>query len=246
MCCNDKKKPHRANMKNSHILLVEDDELTRNLLKAYLEKEAFTVSTASDGHEMIALLDRENFDLVFLDLNLPDEDGLSLARRLRAKSAVPLIVLTSRQSQQDRIAALEIGADDYVTKPFDPLELVLRARNLLGRSGGPSDAAASDTRSFAGWTLNLDARILINDSGAVVSLTRTEFNLLAAMAAAPRRVLSRDHLLDAIARGSDSPSDRTVDVTVSRLRRKIERDPRSPGIIVTVPGLGYMFSADVS
>ena len=233
-------------MKNSHILLVEDDELTRNLLKAYLEKEAFTVSTASDGQEMIALLDRENFDLVFLDLNLPDEDGLSLARRLRAKSAVPLIVLTSRQSQQDRIAALEIGADDYVTKPFDPLELVLRARNLLGRSGGPSDAATNDSRSFAGWTLNLDARILINDSGAVVSLTRTEFNLLAAMAAAPRRVLSRDHLLDAIARGSDSPSDRTVDVTVSRLRRKIERDPRSPGIIVTVPGLGYMFSADVS
>lgn len=233
-------------MKNNHILLVEDDELTRNLLKAYLEKESFKVSSASDGQEMIALLDREFFDLVFLDLNLPDEDGLSLARRLRSKSGVPLIVLTSRHSQQDRIAALEIGADDYVTKPFDPLELVLRARNLLGRSGSPPDAADTALRSFANWILDLDARILTNGSGNTVSLTRTEFNLLAAMVAAPRRVLSRAYLLDAIARGSDSPSDRTVDVTVSRLRRKIETTPGSPEIIVTVPGLGYMFSADVS
>lgn len=233
-------------MKNNHILLVEDDELTRNLLKAYLEKESFKVSSASDGQEMIALLDREFFDLVFLDLNLPDEDGLSLARRLRSNSGVPLIVLTSRHSQQDRIAALEIGADDYVTKPFDPLELVLRARNLLGRSGSPPDAADTALRSFANWILDLDARILTNGSGNTVSLTRTEFNLLAAMVAAPRRVLSRAYLLDAIARGSDSPSDRTVDVTVSRLRRKIETTPGSPEIIVTVPGLGYMFSADVS
>lgn len=231
--------------KTNHVLLVEDDELTRNLLRAYLEKELFSVSSASDGQEMIALLDREGFDLVFLDLNLPDEDGLSLARRLRSRSAVPLIVLTSRQSQQDRIAALEIGADDYVTKPFDPLELVLRARNLLGRSGAPTGPDNGTQRSFAGWTLDLDARVLSNESGKIVSVTRTEFNLLAAMVAAPRRVLSRAQLLDAIARGSDSPSDRTVDVTVSRLRRKIETDPKSPDIIVTVPGLGYMLSAEV-
>jgi DNA-binding response OmpR family regulator len=231
--------------RSNHILLVEDDELTRNLLKAYLEKESFSVSSAYDGQEMIALLDRETFDLVFLDLNLPDEDGLSLARRLRSRSAVPLIVLTSRQSQQDRIAALEIGADDYVTKPFDPLELVLRARNLLGRSGAPAGNENGTQRSFAGWTLDLDARVLSDGSGKVVSVTRTEFNLLAAMVAAPRRVLSRAQLLDAIARGNDSPSDRTVDVTVSRLRRKIEKDPRSPDIIVTVPGLGYMLSAEV-
>lgn len=233
-------------MNNSHVLLVEDDELTRNLLKAYLEKESFTVSCAADGQQMIALLDRSNFDLVFLDLNLPDEDGLSLARRLRSKSSTPLIVLTSRQAQQDRIAALEIGADDYVTKPFDPLELVLRARNLMGRSGAPSGSQGDELRSFAGWTLNLNARILTDAAGKPASLTRTEFNLLAALAVAPRRVLSRAHLLDAIARGSDSPSDRTVDVTVSRLRRKIETDPKSPEIIVTVPGLGYMFSVDVT
>jgi len=233
-------------MKNNHILLVEDDELTRNLLRAYLEKEGFSVSGASDGQEMIALLDRDQFDLIFLDLNLPDEDGLSLARRLRSRSPVPLIVLTSRQGQEDRIAALEIGADDYVTKPFDPLELVLRARNLLGRTGALSGAADCNARTFAGWVLDLDARTLTDKADTVVPLTRTEFNLLAAMAASPRRVLSRSHLLDAIARGSDSPSDRTVDVTVSRLRRKIEADPKSPGIIVTVPGLGYMFSADVS
>jgi DNA-binding response OmpR family regulator len=232
--------------KSNHVLLVEDDELTRNLLKAYLEKESFTVSSAADGQEMIALLDREIFDLVFLDLNLPDEDGLSLARRLRAKSGVPLIVLTSRQSQQDRIAALEIGADDYVTKPFDPQELLLRARNLMGRNNTPMDANNGTLRHFAGWALNLDARILTDDTGGTVSVTRTEFNLLAAMVAAPRRVLSRGHLLDAISRGTDSPSDRTVDVTVSRLRRKIEKNPKSPEIIVTVPGLGYMFSADVS
>lgn len=233
-------------MKNSHVLLVEDDELTRNLLKAYLEKESFSVSSASDGQEMIALLDRDSFDLVFLDLNLPDEDGLSLARRLRSRSPVPLIVLTSRQSQEDRIAALEIGADDYVTKPFDPLELVLRARNLLGRTATSSDTAAGEARLFAGWALDLAARTLATETGKIVSLTRTEFNLLAAMVAAPRRVLSRGHLLDAIARGSESPSDRTVDVTVSRLRRKIETDPKSPEIIVTVPGLGYMFAAEVS
>jgi DNA-binding response OmpR family regulator len=233
-------------MNNKHVLLVEDDELTRNLLKAYLEKEGFSASSASDGQEMIALLDRDSFDLVFLDLNLPDEDGLSLARRLRSRSPVPLIVLTSRQGQKDRIAALEIGADDYVTKPFDPLELVLRARNLLGRTGAPSDAAAGEARTFAGWVLDLDARTLADKTGAIVSLTRTEFNLLAAMVAAPRRVLTRGHLLDAIARGSDSPSDRTVDVVVSRLRRKIEVTAKSPEIIVTVPGLGYMFAADVS
>lgn len=233
-------------MKNYHVLLVEDDELTRNLLKAYLEKESFSISSASDGQEMIALLDRDSFDLVFLDLNLPDEDGLSLARRLRSRSPVPLIVLTSRQSQEDRIAALEIGADDYVTKPFDPLELVLRARNLLGRTGAPSDVAGGEQRAFAGWVLYLDARTLATETGKTVTLTRTEFNLLAAMVAAPRRVLSRGQLLDAIARGSDSPSDRTVDVTVSRLRRKIEVDSKSPEIIVTVPGLGYMFAADVS
>jgi len=233
-------------MRNNHILLVEDDELTRNLLRAYLEKEEFSVSGASDGQEMITLLDQDQFDLIFLDLNLPDEDGLSLARRLRSRSPVPLIVLTSRQGQEDRIAALEIGADDYVTKPFDPLELVLRARNLLGRAGALSGSADCNARTFAGWVLDLDARMLTDKAGAIVSLTRTEFNLLAAMAASPRRVLSRSHLLDAIARGSDSPSDRTVDVTVSRLRRKIEADPKSPGIIVTVPGLGYMFSADVS
>lgn len=233
-------------MKNNHVLLVEDDELTSNLLKAYLEKEGFSASSASDGQEMMALLDRDSFDLVFLDLNLPDEDGLSLARRLRTRSPVPLIVLTSRRSQEDRIAALEIGADDYVTKPFDPLELILRARNLLNRNGAPSDAAEGNPRTFAGWVLDLNARTLAERTGAVVPLTRTEFNLLAAMVAAPRRVLSRSHLLDAIARGSDSPSDRTVDVTVSRLRRKIETDPKSPGIIVTVPGLGYMLSAEVS
>ena len=231
--------------KINNVLLVEDDELTRNLLKAYLEKESFVVSSASDGQEMIALLDRDAFDLVFLDLNLPDEDGLSLARRLRSRSAVPLIVLTSRHSQQDRIAALEIGADDYVTKPFDPLELVLRARNLLGRSGAPAGTDNGTQRTFAGWTLDLDARILSKESGKIVSVPRTEFNLLAAMVAAPRRVLSRAHLLDAIARGSDSPSDRTVDVTVSRLRRKIEKDPKAPEIIVTVPGLGYMLSSEV-
>jgi two-component system torCAD operon response regulator TorR len=233
-------------MRSHHLLLVEDDELTRNLLKAYLEKEDFSVSCAVNGREMTALIDRRNFDLVFLDLNLPDEDGLSLARRLRSRSAVPLIVLTARQDKEDRIAALEIGADDYLTKPFDPLELVLRARNLLDRIG--ADGArngADDVKQFKGWKLDIGSRTLRSPEGRPVPLTRSEFNLLTALVAAPKRVLSRPHLLDAIASGSDSPSDRTVDVTISRLRRKIESDPSAEQFIVTVPGLGYMFAVDM-
>jgi len=227
------------------VLLVEDDELTSNLLRAFLEKEGFVVHCATNGQEMTALLDQCEFDLVLLDLNLPDEDGLSLARQLRSRSPVPLVVLTARQEQADRIAALEIGADDYLTKPFDPVELVLRARNMLDRSGEPGKKPMN-VKQFGNWRIDLGAHIMTSAKGSPLKLTRSEFNLMAAMVGTPKRVLSRSQLLDAIARGSETPSDRTVDVTISRLRRKIETDPKNPEFIVTVPGVGYMFAADVS
>ncbi len=231
-------------MQHPHVLLVEDDELTRNLLKAYLEKEAFVVSCAASGQQMLVLADKQHFDLILLDLGLPDEDGLTLARQMRGRSPVPMIVLTARPGHDDRIAALAIGVDDYLTKPFDPLELVLRARNLLDR--GSANTGGTAIRHFAGWVFDAASRGLTASDGRAVILTRSEFNLLAALVLAPRRVLNRAQLLDALTSNSDAPNDRAVDVTVSRLRRKIEADPREPSLIVTVPGYGYMLAADVS
>lgn len=233
-----------------HLLIVEDDELVQSLLAAYLQNEDFKVSLAATGKEMLACIDSEPIDLVLLDLGLPDEDGLVLARQVRARSSLPIIVLTARKEQKDRLAALEIGADDYLTKPFDPEELVLRVRNLLYRADrGPLQEALrqrTEIFRFEGWTLDAGAHSLTGPGDNKISLTRGEFNLLAALARAPNRVLSRDYLLDAVSQDADAPTDRLIDVLVSRVRKKIEKNPKKPEIITTVVGCGYKFSAQVS
>jgi len=229
-----------------HILIVEDDELVQSLLGAYMEKEGYKVSLAVSGKEMLSVLDQESVDLILLDLGLPDEDGLTLARKVRARSAIPIIVITARKSRDDRITALEVGADDYLTKPFDPQELVLRAQNLLDRSAQTESGGGRpqiSTLSFDGVSINLSAHTVTNSAGREVDLTRAEFNLLSGLANAPNRVLSRAHLLDAITQHDESPSDRMIDVLVSRLRKKLERNPKKPELIVTVPGCGYKFTA---
>ncbi len=232
-----------------HLLIVEDDEMVQALLAAYLENAGFRVSLAASGKQMLALVDSDPVDMVLLDLGLPDEDGLVLARQVRARSAVPIVVLTARKDHKDRLTALEIGADDYLTKPFDPAELVLRVRNLLGRADGGGEAAAlprAEVFRFAGWTLDCGAHTLAGADGAKVPLTRAEFNLLAALVRAPNRVLSRAFLLDAVSRDADAPTDRLIDVLVSRVRKKIEADPKRPRLIVTVVGSGYKFGGELT
>ena len=235
---------------NSHLLIVEDDECVQQLLAVVLRNEGFKVSLAGNGEEMLSLLDQEPVHLVLLDLGLPDEDGLTLARQLRARSSLPIIVLTARQKRDDRLIALEMGVDDYLTKPCDPQELVLRARNLLSRTSAGttqnSDWQSACKVGFDGWVVNLTAHSLSAPDGREVHLAGSEFSLLAALVKAPNRVLSRDYLLDAVSRNVDTPSDRTIDVIVSRLRRKIESDPKNPKLIVTVVGFGYKFSARVT
>lgn len=233
-----------------HVVIAEDDEFVQQLLSAYFRTSKFRVSMASTGQELLAVLDREPAAAVLLDLGLPDEDGLVLMRQIRARSAIPIIVLTARRDREDRISALEMGADDYVTKPCDPEELVLRVRNVLARSAaGAQDrraVAATDRLKFSHWSLDLNARTLHKQSGEEVHLSRTEFNLLAAFAQAPNRVLSRGQLLDAICHNDHPPFERTIDVMVARLRRKIEEDFKKPVLITTMVGLGYRFTAEVS
>jgi len=235
---------------SNHLLIVEDDELVQSLLAAYMQNAGFNVSLAANGKEMLACIDSETIDLVLLDLGLPDEDGLVLARQVRARSSLPIIVVTARKDQKDRLAALEIGADDYLTKPFDPEELVLRVRNILGRAeGGGSDEALREKTEFfqfEGWSLDTGGHNLSGPGDRKIELTRAEFNLLAALVKAPNRVLSRDYLLDAVSQDADAPTDRLIDVLVSRVRKKIEKNPKKPTIITTVIGCGYKFSAKVT
>lgn len=225
----------------AHVLIVEDDPVTRSKLAAYMMAEGFQVSEAGDVHETKTIIAHALPDLVLLDINLPDESGLILARELRAKSTMGIILVTARDDETDRIVGLEIGADDYITKPFNPRELAVRVRNLLRRVG-PSMAAersGSGVYSFAGWTLDCDSRQLLSPRGENVRLTRGEFDVLAALARHPGRALSRDQLLDLTQHDGEAVIDRTIDVLVGRLRRKIESDARHPAIILTVHGVGY-------
>jgi two-component system OmpR family response regulator len=235
-----------------HLLIVDDDREIRELLSRFLRKHGFRVSVAVDGREMRKALADRAIDLVVLDLMLPGEDGLSLCRRLRSDSNLPVIMLTAMGEEIDRIVGLEMGADDYLAKPFNPRELLARIKAVLRRVGASlahagevaGQEAAMRVR-FDGWTLDLSKRELISPSGVLVPMSGGEFALLAAFVAHPQRVLSRDQLLD-FARGRDAqPFDRSIDVQVSRLRRKIESDPREPALIKTVRGGGYLFAAKV-
>lgn len=231
-----------------HLLVVDDDREIRDLLGRFLKKHGYRVTAARDGREMRQALADWRIDLVILDLMLPGEDGLALCRDLRARSKLPVIMLTAMREETDRIVGLEMGADDYLVKPFNPRELLARIKAVLRRVGYASDVAPTVTRSvlrFAEWKVDLARRRLESSQGQPVDLTEGQFDLLAAFVQHPQRVLSRDQLLD-LTRGRETvPFDRSIDNQVSRLRRMIELDPSQPELIKTIRGGGYIFTAIV-
>ena len=231
-----------------HILIVDDHREIRELVARALTKEGFRVSAATDGKEMRKRMADGAIDLVLLDWMLPGEDGLALCRALRAESDLPIIMLTAKGEEVDRVIGLEMGADDYLPKPFGSRELVARIKAVLRRSAGtPRVQPAKPTLfRFADWTLNTESRSLLRHDGVVVPLSTGEYDLLLAMVERPQRTLNRDQLLD-LARGrAANPLDRSIDTQISRLRKKIEKDPSDPQIIKTVWGGGYLFTAPVT
>jgi two-component system OmpR family response regulator len=234
---------------SNHLLVVDDDADIRTLLAEQLTRAGFVVSTAGHGGEMRQVLNGERIDLIILDLNLPREDGLTLCRDLRSRSGLPVIMLTARSSPVDRIVGLEMGADDYVTKPFEPRELIARIRNVLRRTTAaaePPEMVASGCASFGEWTFDLDKRHLVSGSGRVVSLSGAEYRLLRAFIAEPNRVLTREHL---VARSSGKPygsQQRAIDLQISRLRHKLGDDQAASPLIKTVRNEGYVLAATVT
>lgn len=237
-----------------HILVVDDDPEIRDLIRDYLTEEGFRVSEAADGESMYRVLDRESVDLLVLDIRLPDSDGLTLASELHWRRPIGILILSSKDDLVDKVAGLEVGADDYITKPFHLRELlarvrsILRRRDLAARGGAEQEMPEMRSRAsvrFGDCVLDLDSRQLVRGTGEQVQLSNGEFELLSAFIENPRRVLSRDQLLD-LARGRQAVMyDRSIDVQVGRLRRKLEANPHQPQIIKTVHGAGYMFSAEV-
>ncbi len=230
----------------AHILIVDDQKDICELVQDYLSGEGYRVSTANDGSGMRRVMAQHAIDLVILDLMLPGEDGLTLARALRNESGVGIIILTGRGETVDRIIGLEMGADDYLPKPFHLRELLARVKSVLRRVSARSQEKQSQSpRSkarFAGWNLDLSTRELLSPAGSEVRLTTGEFDLLAAFVNNANQVLSRDRLLDLARNREAGPFDRTIDVQVGRLRRKLEDDPQKPTIIKTVRGTGYIFT----
>lgn len=236
-----------APRESTHLLIVDDDREIRDLLGRFLTKHGYRVTTARDGREMRKALTDWRIDLIVLDLMLPGEDGLSLCQRLRADSSIPIIMLTAMGEEIDRIVGLEMGADDYVPKPFNPRELLARVKAVLRRADGglANQRATGEIMRFAGWTLDLARRRLSSPDDVIVDLSAGEFGLLVAFAEHPQRALSRDQLLDLTRGRAAAPFDRSIDIQVSRLRRKIEADPKTPELIKTVRSGGYMFTAAV-
>jgi two-component system OmpR family response regulator len=231
-----------------NILVVEDDRETRTLIAKYLLSNACNVTTAIDGREMMRAITDNRVDLLILDVMLPGEDGLSLCRKVRAMSQMPIIMLTARGEDVDRILGLEMGADDYLGKPFNPRELLARINALLRRQAAAQTISATDgatSLSFLGWRIDFSLRELRNPAGARVALTSAEFDLLRSFCERPGRVLSRDSLLDLTHGRSSGSFERSIDVLVSRIRRKIETDPQDATMIKTVRSCGYMFTPAV-
>jgi two-component system torCAD operon response regulator TorR len=233
-----------------HVLVVEDDVVTRSKLAGYFEKEGYKVSEAENGEQMRDVLQSQNIDLIMLDINLPDEDGLMLTRELRSHSDIGIILVTGRTDSIDKIVGLEMGADDYVTKPFELRELLVRVKNLLWRISLTSKAVSQEkfepdgnTVYFSDWVFDKQRRSL-SRHGEPVKLTKAEYELLVALSSYPNQVLSRERILNMISHRVDAPNDRTIDVLIRRMRAKMEFDPKNPQIFITVHGEGYMFAGD--
>jgi len=229
------------------ILIVDDDAQIRQLLRDYLSGFGMSVVAVADGKAMVEALTKGSFDLVILDLMLPGEDGLSLCRNLRAKSDIPILMLTARGEAMDRVIGLEVGADDYIVKPFEPRELVARIQTILRRARGSGENNKEQKEAvFMGWRLNFILRQLVSPEELVIPLSNAEFRLLAVLVEHPNRVLTRDFLLD-VARGRNMDVfDRSIDILISRVRQKLNDDPRTPSMIKTVRGEGYLFDAKVT
>ncbi len=235
-------------MKQDHLLVVDDDGELRDLLRDYLGQAGFRVTAVADGRQMQRVLDNARFDLVILDVMLPGEDGLALCRKLRAISRIPILMLTARGDEVDRIVGLEMGADDYLSKPFNPRELLARVKSILRRAGSlPENMADEDVRSFhfLGWILDTRLRQLLSPAGVVVDLSGAEYKLLRTLLEHPNRVLSRDQMLEFTQGREAGAFDRAVDVQVGRLRRKLGDDPREPRLIKTVRNEGYVLAVPV-
>jgi two-component system OmpR family response regulator len=231
-----------------HILVVDDDPQIRALLEEYLGASGLRVSAAASGKQMLQILTDEAIDLVVLDLRLAGEDGMAIARSLRDQSAIPIVMLTGVREEADRVMGLELGADDYLTKPFSPRELLARIRTVLRRTKSmAAGAARREIRAyrFGEFELNLRTRRLKPRDGRDISLTNGEFNLLAALLSAAERILTRDQLLEASRVYDNEVYDRAIDIQILRLRRKIEADPAQPKFIVTERGAGYIFKCSV-
>src|ERR1700742_2803712 len=232
-----------------NILVVEDDRETRALIAKYLRNNACNVTAVSDGREMSRAMADHRVDLIILDVMLPGEDGLSLCRKVRAESQVPIIMLTARGEDVDRILGLEMGADDYLPKPFNPRELLARIKAVLRRQAAALTATAfagAKSLAFRGWRLDPGLRELRDPHGARVALTSAEFDLLQVLCERPGRVLSRDSLLDLTQGRVAGSFERSIDVLVSRIRRKIEPDLQNPELIKTVRSGGYLFTPEVN
>jgi two-component system, OmpR family, response regulator len=229
-----------------HILFVEDDAEISRLVSRYLRANDFRVSAMPDGRKVDRALEDNRFDLILLDLMLPGEDGLSLCRRLRSQSSVPIIMLTAKGDELDRIVGLEMGADDYLPKPFNPRELLARIRAVLRRTNAAAPVVSRARHlSFSGWRIDCLIRELKDPNGTRITLTGAEFGLLQVLCERSGRVLSRDQLLDLTQTRSAGSLGRSIDVLISRLRHKIEREPHDPEIIKTVRSGGYLFAATV-
>ena len=235
----------------SHILVVDDDSRIRLMLTRYFEQEGYRISSATEGAAMRAHLTANRVDIVLLDIVMPGEDGLTLAREIRARSDVGIIMLTGRGEMLDRVVGLEVGADDYIAKPFHLREVLARVKSVLRRRKPfPEPAVWHQAQSnemicFDGWILDIGRRQLVAPKGAEVPLTTGEFDLLAALAKHPGRVFSRDTLMDLTRGRTLEAFDRTIDAQIARLRKKVEQDPKNPALIKSVRGVGYVFTGKV-
>ncbi len=237
--------------KLTHLVVVDDDHEIRRLLSTFLSKHGYYVSTAKNGKELFRLLEQNpSVELIVLDVMIPDIDGIEICRRIRQQSHIPIIMLTAISADADRILGLELGADDYIAKPFNPRELLARIRAVLRRASDneqqyPAEISRTPVLEFAGWILELNSRRLLSPSKFEVPLSSGVYDLLLAFLDNPQRVLSRDQLMDLTKSRTADPYDRSIDVQVSRLRQKLEDDPKNPQIIKTVRTGGYLFTAPV-